>query len=304
MAMMLTPSGRQQANRLIILVAVQRHLVVVGYRAGEVEGKPLDMLLPHRSVETHREHVTAFANDPRGGRRMGEHSEVFGLRSDGSEFPAEVSIAKLTRSDQTAFTAIVRDITERKEAEKALQENAGKLRSLHALSQAVLADPDLDEMLALAVKKVRVLLPASTALLVLVEADGTLRYRAAEGLHAHLFEGRTLQPGGLQERLIRSGQPLLSSDPLKEGWAAPEITSRMDLHCLAASPVVLRGEVMGCLTVLQGRGGRHFTQDDLALLVLFADYVSVALEHARLYEHLRDRAWAEPSGRTSRSSRR
>ena len=263
---------------------------VFGYRASEVEGKPLDMLLPHRFVETHREHVSAFAGDPRGGRRMGEHSEVFGLRSDGSEFPAEVSIAKLTRSDQTAFTAIVRDITERKEAEKALQENAGKLRSLHALSQAVLADPDLDEMMELAVKKVRVLLSASTALLVLVEADGTLRYRAAEGAHAHLFEGRPLQPGGLQERLIRSGQPLLSSDPLKEGWAAPEITSQMDLHCLAASPVVLRGEVLGCLTVLQGRGGRHFTQDDLALLVLFADYVSVALEHARLYEHLRDRA--------------
>lgn len=94
---------------------------IFGYAAGEVLGKPLDLLLPPRSVEVHRRHMAEFARVGSVARRMGERSEVFGRRKDGTEFPAEASISKLELHGETVFTAMLRDITDRKRVEEAVR---------------------------------------------------------------------------------------------------------------------------------------------------------------------------------------
>ncbi|HEY9653777.1 MAG TPA: PAS domain S-box protein [Coleofasciculaceae cyanobacterium] len=52
---------------------------------------------------------------------MGERSEIFGCRKDGTQFPAEASISKLEINGEKYFTTILRDISERKLAEEALR---------------------------------------------------------------------------------------------------------------------------------------------------------------------------------------
>ncbi|MDE2090256.1 MAG: diguanylate cyclase, partial [Gammaproteobacteria bacterium] len=91
---------------------------IFGYQAEEVLGKPLDVLLPERYVDVHREHVRHFASGPEPAKSMNCRATIRGRRKDGSEFPAEASISKLTQGGQTLFTVILHDISARKQAEE------------------------------------------------------------------------------------------------------------------------------------------------------------------------------------------
>lgn len=108
---------------------------IYGYSASEVVGRPLDLLLPERFIEVHRQHVGNFAAAPENARRITEGFQVFGRRKDGSEFPAEASISKLKLTAGTIFTVILWDVTERKKAEAELKRSQEELRVLAARLQ-------------------------------------------------------------------------------------------------------------------------------------------------------------------------
>jgi PAS domain S-box-containing protein len=89
-----------------------------GFEPEEAIGQPLDLLLPERIVEDHRGFVRDFASSSEGARRMGERTEVYGRRKDGTEFAAEAAISKSDYNGKTTLTAVVRDVSERKRMEE------------------------------------------------------------------------------------------------------------------------------------------------------------------------------------------
>lgn len=110
--------------------------VIFGYTAEEALGQDLDLLIPTRAIAIHRIHIHDFAAAPESTRFMAERQEIAGRRRDGSEFPAEASIAKILRDGETYFLVFLRDITRRKGLEQArrtavLEERQKLARELH-----------------------------------------------------------------------------------------------------------------------------------------------------------------------------
>lgn len=101
-----------------------------GYKASEVIGQRLDMLLPPQISNLHRAHVRGFAKAPEIARLMSERKEISGRRKNGTIFPIEASISKISSAGKIFFTAILRDITERKQAEEALRLSEEKYRQV------------------------------------------------------------------------------------------------------------------------------------------------------------------------------
>lgn len=90
-----------------------------GYRAEEVMGKPLSMLLPARYRAQHPDHVEGFGRGKQASRQMNERGTVWGLRKSGEEFPLEVAITKVTVAGERTYTAHMRDLTRRRRLEDA-----------------------------------------------------------------------------------------------------------------------------------------------------------------------------------------
>lgn len=90
-----------------------------GYRASEVIGQNVEMLLPPRHRGEHTVQVRSFASgEGAASRLMGHQREVCGRRKNGEEFPAEATVSREVVKGRTVLTAVVRDITERKGLEQ------------------------------------------------------------------------------------------------------------------------------------------------------------------------------------------
>jgi PAS domain S-box-containing protein len=115
-----------------------------GYAASEVIGRRLEILLPKRSRAGHREQVAAFGTGPRSARRMGERTEVVGRRKNGEEFAVDASIMRFDLGRGPVFTAVLRDVSERKRLERQLAESERRFRAIfdHTFQFVGLLQPD------------------------------------------------------------------------------------------------------------------------------------------------------------------
>ncbi len=88
-----------------------------GFAEAEVIGQPIEIIIPERYREAHQKGVHRVSS---GGPShvIGRTVELAAVRKDGSEFPVELSLASWTLDDARYYTGIIRDISERKQAEE------------------------------------------------------------------------------------------------------------------------------------------------------------------------------------------
>jgi PAS domain S-box-containing protein len=103
---------------------------IFGWTAAEMKGQPLERLIPSRYRGAHAGHVARFGATGVTSRRMGGRNVVYGLRADGQEFPIDASISQLDTPNGKVYTVILRDVTERVQAEQEQQRMAQRLSGL------------------------------------------------------------------------------------------------------------------------------------------------------------------------------
>jgi PAS domain S-box-containing protein len=128
-----------------IITVDENQRVVVFNKAAEVIfrcpisealGQTLDKFIPPSLREAHAEHIGAFSHTGVTSRSMYSPGVLSGLRRDGQEFPIEATISQVESNGQKLFTVILRDISERKQAEEKLR-NSEKLAAAGRMAASV-----------------------------------------------------------------------------------------------------------------------------------------------------------------------
>lgn len=173
------------ANGQIVLVNSQAEFLF-GYNRAELLHQSVDLLLPEQLRHMHTRHRASYTSSPRT-RPMGVGLDLVARHRDGHTFPVEISLSPLETPDGLLVTAVIRDITARKNAanelERQVQQRTAHLNALLQLSQELLGARSLDAVLQRALDSVMVLVPQATcsAIYLFDPADGQLALRASTG---------------------------------------------------------------------------------------------------------------------------
>ena len=105
-----------QTGRIVLVNSQTEKLF--GYHREELLGRDVEVLVPEHLRERHRFHRMNFLAEPRI-RPMGTKMELLGVRKGGTEFPIEVSLSPIVTTEGVLVTSAIRDVSERKLADKA-----------------------------------------------------------------------------------------------------------------------------------------------------------------------------------------
>ena len=104
-------------ERSAILLVNPATTRIFGYEPAELIGKPLTVLMPEFLRNLHEDGFRRYLAT--GHRHINwQGTELTGLRKNGDEFPVEISFGEVTADGRRLFTGLVRDISERKQAEE------------------------------------------------------------------------------------------------------------------------------------------------------------------------------------------
>ncbi len=163
---------------------------IFGFKADEMVGRNVSMLMPQLEAVTHDNCISKFLQTGHA-KIIGVGREVMGRRKDGSLFPLELAVAEWRAGDKSYFTGIMRDITLRKKREKQIET---LLREVNHRSKNMLA---------------------------VVVAIGRQTLATKPDDFARSFEERILALSANQDLLVKSGWTGVYLDELVRSQLAP-----------------------------------------------------------------------------------
>ncbi|MEO5360840.1 MAG: PAS domain S-box protein [Nitrospirota bacterium] len=117
----------------IVVIWNKAAAAMFGVTAKEMIGNPVTMIIPERFRGDHTKRINELANGAPP-NLIGKTIEIAAIRSDGQEFPIELSLSMWKAKNEVFFTGIIRDITMRKHAEAHIREQDLMLISMDRIA--------------------------------------------------------------------------------------------------------------------------------------------------------------------------
>lgn len=112
----------------------------LGYRPAEIEGRPVEDLLPAADREDHVTYRKEYMEHPVP-RPMGSELDLYALRKDGRRVPVEIGLGPVRREGALYVVATVTDITKRKRREQQLERQNERLQEFASIVSHDLRNP-------------------------------------------------------------------------------------------------------------------------------------------------------------------
>jgi PAS domain S-box-containing protein len=214
------------------------------------------------------------------------------VRRDGTIRWVEVFARRIEYEGEPALQLAAMDVTERKEAEGALEHRLEQLTALSQASQAVTASLELDQVLAKVVSLASEVVASDYTGVVLVDEAGDVG-RSAESLPGVPALEYRIREEGLTSWIVRSRQPVIVDEIGEDGTMRPDLGEgaprlanpllvETGVKSLAGLPLMVKDRLLGVLYVHSLQASAF--HDQLPLLTTFANQAAIAIENGRLFE--------------------
>ena len=261
---------------------------VFGYQPAELIGKPLTILMPEYMRKLHDQGFRRYLTTSE--RHINwQGTELTGLHKNGREFPIEVSFGELTNNGHRLFTGFIRDISERKQAEKMRAAHARQIAVRGEVSMAFGKEESLKTILRECSEAIVRHLDAAFARIWTLSGDGKmLELQASAGMYTHLDGAHSRIPMGQFKigMIAQERKPHLTNDVLHDprisdrAWAEKE-----GMASFAGYPLSVGDRTTGVLAMFSRR---PVTPEITETLASGADLIAQGIERKHAEERLRD----------------
>jgi PAS domain S-box-containing protein len=253
-----------------------------GYRADEIEGQPVEFLIPEDRRLVHSRHRTEYFEKPEG-RPMGVGLDLLGRRKDGSVFPVDISLVPTSMNGRLRVGAFVRDATERRRGEDLL-------RFVNEISRQVLAGGRTRDMLTLTARRARALVGAAVAWIAVPDraARDHMVVAAADGEGSEGFVGALVpRASSLAAHVMDEDRTLLVEDMTAEPAVLSEARSA-DLGPGLYIPMSSETGPLGALVLARSHTEPAFGQGEVSVAEVFASAAAIVLALGSARQSLED----------------
>jgi len=260
-----------------------------GYAEADVLGEPFVRILPERLRGEHEGEFKKFLTSGEW-EALGRTMELEGLRSDGGEFPMELSLATWRTEKGIFFSGITRDISQRKRAADELQQQLVRINLLNEITYAVAERQDLNSIAEIVLRQLEEKLPVdySAAYHWNGQTDSfDLITRGPKGtaVAQQLGLGKSIPVAATHFRKCVEGEVIYVTDSGASGDVMGIKMSSVGIHSAMGVPLSVEGRTIGLL-VLQRRVKDGFSVAEREFIKGLSAHMSLAIHQAQLYQDL------------------
>jgi GAF domain-containing protein/HPt (histidine-containing phosphotransfer) domain-containing protein len=188
--------------------------------------------------------------------------------------------------------SLLLEIEKGKETTEILRRRIQELATLNEIGRALSSAIDINELIELIYNQTVRIMEVSAFYIALYDSTGNelqVIFDVLNGHRQHEEEITRKFANGRTEYIIRTQKPLLiKSDPQETYQALGIVTGDKKAKACAGVPLIYAGKAIGALVVQSYNYDHVYHEDHINLLTTIANQAAIAIENARLFQHLQD----------------